>query len=185
MTPSNGTAWSNRRAACGSRPSRVNVAASGRPGRLSMTLIFAGAALVIIGVVFMATQPLWRGRLSREPEAENAHTLSPRASNTLEPRRPARGLGMKFNWPGLVMVAAGFLLCLSAMRLEEVAVCRSDSRRPRALKRVYVDAHSYPLGPAEAPQPPGFIVPCQPMLASVKIQNRSPPSAPRKHVSRR
>jgi hypothetical protein len=77
-----------------------------------MTLIFAGAALVIIGFVFMATQPLWRGRLSREPEPENAHTLSPRASNTLEPRRPARGFSMKFNWPGLVMVAAGFLLLL-------------------------------------------------------------------------
>jgi hypothetical protein len=99
-------------AACGSRPSYVNVGASGRPGRLSMIMIFAGAALVIIGIVFMAAQPLWRGRLSREPEPENAETLSPRASNTLEPRRPARGFGMKFNWPGLAMVAAGFLLLL-------------------------------------------------------------------------
>jgi hypothetical protein len=77
-----------------------------------MITIFAGAALVIIGIVFMAAQPLWRGRLSREPEPENAETLSPRASNTLEPRRPARGFGMKFNWPGLAMVAAGFLLLL-------------------------------------------------------------------------
>jgi hypothetical protein len=50
--------------------------------------------------------------LSREPEPENAETLSPRASNTLEPRRPGRGFGMKFNWPGLAMVAAGFLLLL-------------------------------------------------------------------------
>jgi uncharacterized membrane protein len=99
-------------AACGSRPSYVNVGASGRPGRLSMIMIFAGAALVIIGIVFMAAQPLWRGRLSREPEPGNAETLSPRASNTLEPRRPARGFGMKFNWPGLAMVAAGFLLLL-------------------------------------------------------------------------
>jgi hypothetical protein len=76
-----------------------------------MILIFAGAALVLIGVVFMAAQPLWRGRLSREPEPENSPN-SERASDTLEPRRPARGFGMKFNWPGLAMVAAGLLLLL-------------------------------------------------------------------------
>ena len=82
-----------------------------------MTLIFASAALVVIGVVFMAAQPLWRARLSREPEPENAQVHlsgAERASNTLEPRRPARGFGMRFNWPGLAMVAAGFLLLLAS-----------------------------------------------------------------------
>jgi hypothetical protein len=78
-----------------------------------MTLVFAGAALVIIGMVFMAAQPLWRGRLSREPDASSAQTLGAnQASNTLEPRRPARGFGLKSNWPGLAMVGLGFILLL-------------------------------------------------------------------------
>jgi len=39
--------------------------------------------------------------------------------------------------------------------------CLRDSRPRRALKRTYVDAYS-----AKRLQPPGFIVPCQPTLAS-------------------
>ena len=75
-----------------------------------MTLVFAGAALVIIGMVFMAAQPLWRGRLSREPEPPPLDAN--RASDSLEPRRPARGFGLKSNWPGLAMVGLGFILLL-------------------------------------------------------------------------
>jgi hypothetical protein len=78
-----------------------------------MSLVFAGAALVVIGVVFMAAQPMWRGRLSREPEPARAQTLSAeRASNTLEPRKAARGFGIRSNWPGLAMLGAGFILLL-------------------------------------------------------------------------
>jgi len=72
-----------------------------------MTLIMIGALLVFAGVVFMAAQPLWRGRLSgrkRPPEGP---------INTLEPQIPARGFGIKSNWPGLAMIAVGALLLLA------------------------------------------------------------------------
>jgi hypothetical protein len=35
------------------------------------------------------------------------------ASDTLEPRRPASGLGSRSNWPGLAMIAAGAILLLA------------------------------------------------------------------------
>jgi hypothetical protein len=80
-----------------------------------MTLVMIGALLVLAGVVFMAEQPLWRGRLSsvKRPDEGLGQGVGPQgASDTLEPRRPARGLGIKWNWPGLTMVAAGAVLLL-------------------------------------------------------------------------
>ena len=81
-----------------------------------MTLVIIGALLVLAGVVFMAAQPLWRGRLSsvKRPDEGLGPVAGPEgASDTLEPRRPATGFAIKSNWPGLAMVAAGAVLLLA------------------------------------------------------------------------
>ena len=81
-----------------------------------MTLVLLGALLVLSGVVFMAAQPIWRGRLSsvKRPDEGIVQGYGPQgASDTLEPRRPGRGFGMKWNWPGLAMVLAGGVLLLA------------------------------------------------------------------------
>jgi drug/metabolite transporter (DMT)-like permease len=75
---------------------------------VTVVLIWIGALLVIIGVLFLAVQPLRRGELS------GGRLRSPQASDTLEPRRPGRGFGMKSNWPGLALVALGVILLLAA-----------------------------------------------------------------------
>jgi hypothetical protein len=72
----------------------------------SILVIWLGALLVIGGLLFMAAQPLWRGRLS------NAAAPARVANASLEPPRPAGGFSLKSNWPGLAMVALGGLLLL-------------------------------------------------------------------------
>ena len=69
-----------------------------------MALIWLGVLLVFGGVLQMAFQPIWRGRLSGRARL--------RSGLTLEPERPGSGFGIKSNWPGLVMFALGaaFLL---------------------------------------------------------------------------
>ena len=66
-----------------------------------MTLIWLGVILVFGGVLQIAFQPIWRGRLSGRTR------LRSRPSDTLEPERPAGGFGIKTNWPGLALVALG------------------------------------------------------------------------------
>jgi hypothetical protein len=78
-----------------------------------MTLVMIGALLILAGMMFMAAQPLWHGRLS-SVKRPNERRGSQEASDTLEPQKPARGLGIKWNWPGLAMVAAGAILLLAA-----------------------------------------------------------------------
>ena len=78
-----------------------------------MVLIWLGAVLILIGVVFMALQPLRRGQLSGG-QLRGGRLRSAQASDTLEPRRPARGFGLKSNWPGLALVALGAVLVLAA-----------------------------------------------------------------------
>ena len=75
-----------------------------------MTLIWLGALLVFVGVLYMALQPIWRGRLSGRTRLRSG-------PNTLEPEEPGSGFGIKSNWPGLVLVALGsaFLLAAAAM----------------------------------------------------------------------
>ena len=70
-----------------------------------MTLVWLGALLVFVGVLQMAFQPIWRGRLSGT------------GRDTLEPEGPGSGFGIKSNWPGLVLVALGgaFLLTAAAI----------------------------------------------------------------------
>jgi len=77
-----------------------------------MTLIWLGVLLVFGGVLQMAYQPIWRGRLSG-----GRRLRSWRPSDTLEPERPASGFGIKSNWPGLALVALGaaFLLAGAAI----------------------------------------------------------------------
>jgi hypothetical protein len=76
-----------------------------------MFLIWVGALFVIGGVLFMATQAIWRGRLS------DARRVQPTGSGaTLEPRPRGGGFGLKANWPGLVLVVlGGILLFLGAV----------------------------------------------------------------------
>ncbi|MGY4290961.1 hypothetical protein ACVWXO_010227 [Bradyrhizobium sp. LM2.7] len=53
-----------------------------------MTLIWLGVLLVFGGVLQMAYQPIWRGRLSG-----GRRLRSGRTSDTIEPERPASGFG--------------------------------------------------------------------------------------------
>ena len=71
-----------------------------------MLFILLGALLVVVGVVLLATPPIWLGRLSgrRAPSAE--------ARDTLEPRRPGAGFELATNWPGLALIALGAALLL-------------------------------------------------------------------------
>jgi len=77
-----------------------------------MTLIWLGVLFVFGGVLQMAFQPIWRGRLSG-----GRGLRSGQPSDTLEPERPASGFGIKSNWPGLALVALGaaFLLAGAAI----------------------------------------------------------------------
>jgi uncharacterized membrane protein len=75
-----------------------------------MTLIWLGVLLVFAGVLQMAYQPIWQGRLSGGRRLRSGRA-------TLEPARPGSGFDIKSNWPGLVMVALGcaFLLAGAAV----------------------------------------------------------------------
>jgi hypothetical protein len=72
-----------------------------------MILIWLGVLLVFGGILQMAFQPIWRGRLSGRRRLRAGQP-----SDTLEPARPAGGFELKSNWPGLALVALGaaFLL---------------------------------------------------------------------------
>ncbi|WOH69174.1 hypothetical protein [Bradyrhizobium sp. BWA-3-5] len=67
-----------------------------------MTFIWLGVLLVLGGVLQMAYQPIWRGRLSGRRRLRAGQP-----GDTLEPERPAGGFGFKSNWPGLTLVALG------------------------------------------------------------------------------
>jgi hypothetical protein len=72
-----------------------------------MLLIWLGALFLICGVLFMAAQAIWRGRLS---DARQSRATI--AASTLEPRRRGGGFGLKANWPGFVLVVLGAVLLL-------------------------------------------------------------------------
>jgi hypothetical protein len=74
-----------------------------------MILIWLGVLLVFGGVLQLAFQPVWRGRLSGRRRLRSG-----RPSDTLEPERPASGFGIKSNWPGLAMLMLGSALLLAA-----------------------------------------------------------------------
>ena len=71
-------------------------------------VVWIGALLVICGLLFMARTAIFRGDLS-----EAHQSAADPGSVTLEPaRRGLRFLGMKANWPGVVLVVVGALMLL-------------------------------------------------------------------------
>jgi hypothetical protein len=79
-----------------------------------MLFIYLGALFIFGGVLFMAAQPLWRGRLSDARRTRQIGAPPSEISGaTLEPRRPGAGFGLKENLPGLVLVALGGVLILA------------------------------------------------------------------------
>ncbi|HEV2900048.1 MAG TPA: hypothetical protein VGX71_19880 [Pseudaminobacter sp.] len=72
-----------------------------------MLLIWLGALLFVAGIVYLAGQAIWRGRMSEPGPAGLG------SRNTLEPaHRGVRFLGIGQNWPGLLLVAIGAILLL-------------------------------------------------------------------------
>ena len=74
-----------------------------------MLITWLGALFVVAGLVFMAAQAIWGGRLSNLRRSRSAVP-----GLTLEPKRPAGGFGLKANWPGFVLIALGAVLLLAA-----------------------------------------------------------------------
>jgi hypothetical protein len=72
-----------------------------------MVSVWLGALLFIAGIVYLAAQPLWRGRLSSLRRPASGGPVE-----TLEPARPSGGFGIKANWPGLALLVVGALLLL-------------------------------------------------------------------------
>jgi hypothetical protein len=70
-----------------------------------MTLVWIGAALVIIGILVSTLTTLKRGRLS---QPEQAATGEPR--DTLEPQGRGRRMSLRADLPGLALVGLGLLL---------------------------------------------------------------------------
>jgi hypothetical protein len=60
-----------------------------------MTLIWLGVLHVFGGMIQLIYQPIWRGRLS------GGRRLRSQPTDTLEPKRPASGFGLKANLPGV------------------------------------------------------------------------------------
>ena len=72
-----------------------------------LTVRLIGALLILTGIVYMAGAAIYRGRMS-DPHidpVEDAPTLEPR-------HRGMRFLGLKANWPGLLLVAVGAIMLL-------------------------------------------------------------------------
>lgn len=77
--------------------------------QLSMGFVWAGALLVVLGVLYAAARALWSGGRLSEAKGPRAG----RAGQSLEPRGPGSGLQLKSNWPGLALIALGFVLLLA------------------------------------------------------------------------
>jgi hypothetical protein len=76
---------------------------------MPIPLIWIGTFLMVIGVVYLATQALWRGRLSEVRRARSGGvTLEP------TPREATGGFSLQATWPGLLLIAIGVLLFLAA-----------------------------------------------------------------------
>jgi hypothetical protein len=72
-----------------------------------------GALLFFVGLIYTVRIALNRGRMS-DPHANPNDTGEP----TLEPRQGGfRFLGVKDNWPGLLMMVIGALMLLLPLRL--------------------------------------------------------------------
>lgn len=74
----------------------------------SILLIWIGALLVIVGVVYGAAQALWGGRLS-----DARLGRSTRTGASLEPRQSPKSFSFKTHWPAFVLILLGGLLILT------------------------------------------------------------------------
>jgi hypothetical protein len=71
-----------------------------------LTTKLIGALFVVCGLLYMAATAVYRGRMS-EPHSSNGESAG------LEPRhRGLRFLGLKANWPGLLVAAIGAVMLL-------------------------------------------------------------------------
>jgi len=75
----------------------------------SMLLVGLGALLVVGGVVLIATQMLWSGRLS---DARRSRSAGPDA--TLEPRGRSSLFDLKTHWPSFAIISLGVVLLIAA-----------------------------------------------------------------------
>ncbi len=72
-----------------------------------MLFISVGALLILGGVIFMADQAIWGGRLSGRLKRSWVPV------ETLEPRERGGGFGLATYWPGFAMIALGAILLLA------------------------------------------------------------------------
>ena len=70
-----------------------------------MIVILFGALLVLVGLLYMAYEAIWRGRLSG---ASRRATTEERT--TLEPKGRSAAFDPKANWPGLALIVLGAIL---------------------------------------------------------------------------
>ena len=74
-----------------------------------MFLMGLGALLVLGGILYMARTAIWRGSLSGPDSSRPVRdTLEP-------PRRSMRFLGLRTNWPGLLLMVIGAILLISGV----------------------------------------------------------------------
>jgi hypothetical protein len=72
-----------------------------------MLIIWLGALLFVVGMVLLANQAIWRGRLSGQSTSPSA------PAKTLEPpHRGMRFLGLGSNLPGIILIVLGGALLL-------------------------------------------------------------------------
>ena len=75
----------------------------------NMILVGLGAFLVVVGVVLVAAQTLWAGRLS---DARRPRSVVADAS--LEPRGRSGLFDIRAHWPGVGLAVIGIFLLITA-----------------------------------------------------------------------
>jgi hypothetical protein len=75
-------------------------------------LIWIGALLIIAGVIYAASQALWRGRLS---DARLSRTENRQAS--LEPQQSPRSFSLMIHWPAIALILLGTIFIMMDMVL--------------------------------------------------------------------
>jgi hypothetical protein len=76
-----------------------------------MLVIWLGALLVIGGMLYLARQAIWQGRMSgsgQPPPGPKGDTLEP-------PRSGIRVFDLSRNWPGFAAMALGAMLLLAGV----------------------------------------------------------------------
>ena len=70
-----------------------------------MIVTLIGALLVLFGVLYMAYEAIWRGRLSGASRRDATVERT-----TLEPKGRSAAFDPRANWPGLALIALGAIL---------------------------------------------------------------------------